>query len=281
MSRILLWFKRLGATAAAILLFLYLTVMLIPSSELQNLISRAVVPYGLTLSTTSFGKALPLGIRAKGATFSSQTGKILTFDRITLKLQILPLLAGRALITCDAVIGAGTLAAEAEITRKGTLILSGNRIRLEDIPFFSTVAEAQAKGELRIKGELKGKGATSRGEFQIEARELDLRGIRISGTPLPDASYRTMQGMLKIAGGRTSMESVTLQGDGLYVRLSGDLPAGGSPAATPLNLKLELMPKPEFLENQKFIFLLLTKYMDTPGHYQLPIRGTLASPSLQ
>jgi type II secretion system protein N len=115
----------------------------------------------------------------------------------------------------------------------------------------------------------------------MEAKELDLRGVKISGTQLPDASYRTMQGMLRIAGGRTNLESVTLQGDGLYVRLSGDLPTGVSPAATPLNLKLELMPKPEFLESQKFIFLLLAKYTVTPGHYQLPIRGTLASPSLQ
>jgi hypothetical protein len=41
------------------------------------------------------------------------------------------------------------------------------------------------------------------------------------------------------------------------------------------------MPKPEFLEGQKFVFLLLTKYLTTPGHYQIPVRGTLAKPVIQ
>jgi hypothetical protein len=41
------------------------------------------------------------------------------------------------------------------------------------------------------------------------------------------------------------------------------------------------MPKPGFLESQKFVFLLLTKYLTTPGHYQIPVRGTLAKPVIQ
>jgi type II secretion system protein N len=281
MTRIPLWLKRVSASSAALLLFLYLTLILVPSAELQRLAARVIEPYGLTLTSTSFGKTFPLGIRANGLILSTQTGAVLSFDRITLKLKLLPLLIGKVILSCDAEIGKGIVEGEAEITGKGQLKLLCSKVRLDDIPFFSTVAGTQAKGELRIKGELQGKGSASKGYLQIEAKELDLRGVKISGTQLPDASYRTMQGMLRIAGGRTNLESVTLQGDGLYVRLSGDLPAGVSPAATPLNLKLELMPKPEFLESQKFIFLLLAKYTVTPGHYQLPIRGTLASPMLQ
>lgn len=40
------------------------------------------------------------------------------------------------------------------------------------------------------------------------------------------------------------------------------------------------MPRPEFLEKQKYIFLLLLKYQTSPGHYQLPVRGTLGKPSV-
>lgn len=281
MNRIPIWLKRCAATVASLLMFCYLTIIFIPSTELQRLAERIVAPYGLTLTATSFGKAFPLGIHAKGVTLSNPAGNILTFDRISLQLNLAPLLAGRIIITCDAGIGAGTVVGELEITRKGRFDLSCSKVRLEAIPFFRTVAGAQAKGELRGKSELKGTGKSSGGYLQIEARDLDLRSIAISGTSLPDASYRTMQGMVRIAAGKAVIESATLQGDALYVRLSGNLPAGSSPSATPLNLKLELMPKPDFLESQKFVFLLLTKYMVTPGQYQLPIRGTLALPVLQ
>jgi type II secretion system protein N len=49
----------------------------------------------------------------------------------------------------------------------------------------------------------------------------------------------------------------------------------------PLNLTLELMPKPAFLERQKFVFLLLAKYLISPGNYRIPINGTLARPAIE
>ena len=55
------------------------------------------------------------------------------------------------------------------------------------------------------------------------------------------------------------------------MRLSGDLPALNAPHA-PLNLVLEIMPKPEFLDSQKLVFLLLAKYSivagSVPGAHQ-------------
>jgi hypothetical protein len=41
-----------------------------------------------------------------------------------------------------------------------------------------------------------------------------------------------------------------------------------------------MMPKPAFLERQKFIFLLLMRYQSSPGAYSIPIRGTLAHPAI-
>ncbi|GAM08757.1 hypothetical protein OR1_01031 [Geobacter sp. OR-1] len=281
MRRLPCWLKIVAATGAGLVLFLYLTVMFVPSTELQRLANRVMAPHGLKLSATSFGKAFPLGVSAKGVSLASQSGEVLTFDRFTLRLRLLPLFGARMVFSCTGTIGKGTIEMETELTRKRRTDFSCRNIRLEDIPFFRTVAGAQAKGELRIKGDLQGKGQNAKGSLQLEASNLDLKGVSISGTPLPDASYRTLQGMLRISGGKTLLESVTLQGEGLYVRLSGSMPASGSLADTPIDLKLELMPKPAFLESQKFIFLLLAKYTVSPGNYLLPIRGTLGSPLLQ
>ena len=64
------------------------------------------------------------------------------------------------------------------------------------------------------------------------------------------------------------------------MRLSGDLPSGTNAGVTPLAMSLEIMPKPEFLEKQKLVFLLLTKFMVSPGVYKVPIRGTLLKPEI-
>ncbi|WP_277059036.1 type II secretion system protein GspN, partial [Trichlorobacter lovleyi] len=100
-------------------------------------------------------------------------------------------------------------------------------------------------------------------------------------TPLPDAPYDTIRGMIRLAGRQATIDSFTLQGRELYVRLKGEFPLTDPAGAAPLNLTLELMPKPELLDRQKLVFALLTKYLVTPGQYRLPIRGTLAKPLLQ
>ena len=261
--------------------FLILTFLLVPSSELQRLAARGLASQGLTLTAADFGKAFPIGISARKLTLAGEKGTLISFDRLSVRLRLLPLLAGRVVIAGKGNIGAGTLHGELELTRTGGVEIDGQGIRLEDIPFFSTVADTRAKGNLWLRGSVRGTGGKAKGNLQLEVKDLDLRGVKISGIPLPDAGYKKLQGMLRIAGGRLTLDSVTLDGEELYVRLSGNLPVGVAPAAAPLNLTVEMMPKPEFMEHQKFVFLLLTKYLTTPGHYQLPIRGTLAKPELQ
>jgi hypothetical protein len=61
------------------------------------------------------------------------------------------------------------------------------------------------------------------------------------------------------------------------MRLSGDIP-NGDVFNAPLNLILEIMPQPEYWERQKLVFLLLSKFMVSPGNFRIPIRGTLLKP---
>jgi type II secretion system protein N len=84
--------------------------------------------------------------------------------------------------------------------------------------------------------------------------------------------------MIRVTDGNIRLESFTLQGEGIYMRISGDIPGGANAVNAPLNLVLEIMPNPDFLERQKLVFLLLTKFMVSPGNYRVPIRGTLLKP---
>lgn len=264
---------------AAIVCFIALTILFVPGRELKGVVTRYLAAQGYTFQAKSFGLAFPLGIGGKGFEIGTEKGPVIKLDKAAVKLRILPLFLGRLVIGCQGTIGKGQITGEYNPTKKGGGKLEITGVRLEDIPFFQTVAGAQVKGELRAKGNIKGKQAAATGELQLSVRDAQLQGVKLGEMPLPDASYKTVQGMLRFGGGKANLESLTFDGDGLYTRLKGDIPLINPISAAPLNLTLELMPRAEFLEKQKFIFLLLLKYQTSPGHYQLPVRGTLGKPS--
>jgi type II secretion system protein N len=277
--------RPLARTAVAlggIGLFVILTVLLVPADEFLRLANRLLEPEGYSLQAGRFGRAFPLGFSASRLELRSEKGPLLKAETLTVRLQFLPLFTGKLALALEARVGGGTVSGEAVFGRTTRQFrLAADNVLLEDIPFFSSVTGAQVKGLLGLKGggELKGSSAT--GSLQLAVKGADLQGVKLGETPLPDASYQTVQGMLRFAGNRATLESFNLQGDSIFVRLKGDMPLSAPLAAAPLNLTLELMPKPEFLEKQKFVFLLLGKYLDTPGHYQIPVRGVLGKPLIQ
>lgn len=270
-----------AAIVAGILMTVAFTVVLIPSRELEGIVSRLLAREGYTFHAARFGNAFPLGISAKGVTIATDEGPVLRFDRVTARLALLPLLTGKAVVTIDAAVGPGHVSGSYLLRNDGKGTLEARDVRLEDIPFFKTVAGAEVKGLLMVDASVTGAGPRTAGQLRLEVKGADIRGVAIGGTPLPDAAYETVRGMVRMASGRATLDSFTLQGADLYIRLKGDIPLATPLGASPLNLTLELMPQPAFLDRQKLVFVLLSKYLVTPGHYQLPVRGALAKPLLQ
>ncbi|KAF0219743.1 MAG: hypothetical protein FD174_1756 [Geobacteraceae bacterium] len=275
------WLPIAAAVPAVIFFLLVLTIVFIPDEALQGVVARGFEREGYSFQAERFGKTFPLGIKVRNMVISGNRGALVKADEASARLRFFPLLTGRVRISYHAGIGGGSVTGDLFPQRGGEMHLEMSGVRLEDIPFFSTVTGAQVKGALRVKGSFRGPQSAARGELQIEVKDAALTGVKIGETPLPDASYSTVQGMLRISGGKATLESLTFQGEGLYVRLRGDIPLVTPLTAAPLNLTLELMPKPELLEKQKFVFLLLVKYLSTPGHYQIPVKGTLAKPAIQ
>jgi type II secretion system protein N len=265
---------------AVLLLFLLLTLLFTPNHALKGLLVRVAENEGYTLECAGFGKSFPLGLKADKVELGSAKGALLKLDHVKVRLEILPLFTGKARVAYRCNIGAGEADGELDLGRSKGWSMQCRGVRLEDIPFFSTVAEAKVRGELKLSGRMEANKGVGTGELQLEVRAAEVAGVKIGSMPLPDAAYREVRGALKIDKGRAVLKSFTLNGDGIYVRLSGDTVLGAPVGASPLNLNMEMMPKPSFLERQKFVFLLLTKYQNSPGAFSIPIRGTLAHPSM-
>jgi type II secretion system protein N len=272
--------RSFGLTLGGALLFIFLTTLFVPADVMLRAANRSLAGYNLKLGAASFGKALPLGIKGTGFILSSDAGELLNVRKGKLSLGLLPLLTGKLVFNIDAEIGSGSFTSSLSLLRSPATQIAIKNVRLEDIPFFQTVAGMKAAGILSGKVATTGVVSQAKGTVQLEVQGAELSGIKIGEMPLPDAAYRTVQGMIRISGGKALIESFTLQGDELYARLKGGLPLADPLPATPLDLQLEIMPKPALLEKQKLIFLVLLKYQDTPGHYLIPVKGTLGKPQV-
>lgn len=263
------------------LLFVSFVVIFTPAGAVQGILDRELGDAGYTFRAGEFGKAFPLGIKARKVEIGDGRGILFKADEAVVRLRLLPLLTGKVSFAYRAGIGGGEIVGKFSPKSGGEMIIQISRVRLEDIPFFSTAAGTRTRGELNAEGKFGGIGNKASGEAKLEIKGMELAGVKIGEMPLPDATYDMARGALKVVGGKALLESATLQGEGLYVRLKGDFPVMTPLGAAPLNLTLELMPKPDFLEKQKFVFLLLASYLVSPGNYRIPVNGTLAHPAIQ
>ena len=269
--------RLIGWVVVLCCLFPLLVVLFIPASQVEGLLKRLLAQQGYTFTATRFGTAFPLGISAREVTVADSRGPLLQLDRLSVRPLLLPLLTGKLAISAEAAIGPGTIACRWRSGTAGGITAEISGVPLEQVPFFRTVAGAAVKGRLRGEARLTGVSPRLNGTIKVEVKGTELSDLKIGEMPLPAVTDETIQGMLRVKEGRGRVESLTFEGSGLYARISGEIPLS---AAAPLDLSLELMPKADLLEKQKFVFLLLVKYLDSPGHYRLPIRGTLAKPTV-
>ncbi len=255
------------------------TYLLFPMGRVNAVINQQLAAQGLTLTPGAHKTILP-GLAWNDLLLSSDRGALLRCERLKLQLGLLSLLKGRVTVAATASIGSGRLDLEYGVTGKKALVLHADGISLAAVPFFKTVLGAKAGGSLWSEGSVTRGPQGLNGELKLEIRQLEFSGVKLGAFPLPDAANLRSQGMVRVTNGNVRLESFTLQGEGIYMRLSGDIPSGANAANAPLNLVLEIMPKPEFLEKQKLVFMLLARFAASPGVYRLPIRGTLLKPEI-
>lgn len=268
-----------GLGAAVLLLFVLFSYLLFPTSPIDAAIAGFLSRQGMTLAPPVHKSILP-GLVWDNLLLTSSDGPLLRSERLRVRVLLLPLLTGKAVFSGGVTIGAGQLDVRYAINGADALELAAEGISLVDIPFFKSVLGAKASGNLWSKGSLLRSKAGLNGDLKLEIKQLEFSGVKLGAFPLPDAARLKTQGMIRVSNGTARLESFTLEGEGIYMRLSGDLPTGANAATAPLNMTLEILPKADFLEKQKLVFMLLAKFMTSPGIYTVPIRGTLLKPAI-
>lgn len=269
--------RALALLGGGLLLFFWLVYLFLPLGRVNGLINRQLTAEGLSLSPGARKTILP-GLAWDNPLLSSPRGALVSCGKLVVRPLIRPLLTGKARLGAYALVGNGRLDLEYGLNGRELLSLDSSGITLADIPLFRSVLGASVDGDLWIRGSVLRGARGINGEVKLEVRRLGYSGVRLGSFPLPDAVNLRSQGLLRISDNGVRIESLTLQGEGLYMRLSGEVPRTG--AGAPLNLRLEIMPTPAFMERQKLVFMLLARFLVSPGCYRVPIRGTLLKPEI-
>lgn len=264
---------------AAFALYLCCCYLFFPVTVVNECIASVLAVRGLSLSGAA-DKTLHPGLEWLRPALSCSQGELVRFDRVEASPRLWPLFAGRGVVGVDAGLGAGHLGLEYGVSGPDALSLDIAALPLSRVPFFKTMLGADLGGTLRGEGKLLRQASGISGAVKFEVKQLAFSGVKLGAFALPNVSELNCQGMLRLTSGRARLESITLQGNGVYMRLSGDLPVGDRSSGEPLNLTLEIMPKPEFLAKQQMVFLLLAKFAASPGIYKVPIRGSLLKPAI-
>lgn len=272
-------FRTAALVLGGVLLLILLTYWFIPTGRINAVIDRALENRGLSLAPGAHKKALP-GLEWDNPMLSSRRGALVGCDRASLRLRLAPLLLGRVKLGLTAAVRNGRVEMEYSPNGQEVLSVDASGVNLADIPLFKTALSGNVAGELRVTGLLRRGQEGVAGEFRLEVKQLGFSGVKLGTLLLPDVSDLHCRGMIRIADNRRRLESFSIQGSDVYVRLSGEIPSGSDAMDTPLDLTAEVMPKPVFWERHRTVFLLLSRFMVSPGNYRIPIRGTLLKPEI-
>ena len=280
MNRFLPLIGGFAAALAGLLLLIMLAFWFISDRALEQALRARLEPQGLTLQARNLRTTIPFALAADQLTIGDANGAWLTVEQLRLRLQLLPLLTGRVRLSVSGRSGAGSMLGSFSIyplkKRSGTIRIAG--LELAGIPLLTSKLGGQLHGTARLDLDFTTQqSGLLAGTAKLQMTALGLKGSSIAGMSLPDLTVQEARGLVTTSGPQITVNSLAMQGDGIYLRLTGTTSI--TPNA-PLNLSLQLMPTAEFLERQKSIFLLMMLYQTAPGSYTLPISGTIASPQL-
>lgn len=265
------------ATFAGLLLLPLLSFQMIPDSSFRNALQTLLTPQGITIEAHRLGAGFPLALTAKNLILGDSEGSWLKLDQCKIRLQLLPLLTGRVRCSITAQVGKGDLSGDVTLYPKKSQggEIHAERLQLAEIPAITDRLGPQTLGLARFDLNVSRQKAGIQGETKLQIKDIRLKESQLGGFRLPDLTIPEARGLLKIQGQIVTVENMALQGEGVYLRLTGSSPIS---TTAPINLSLELLPTAEFYERQKNIFMFMFPYQISPGNYRLPIGGTLAHP---
>lgn len=151
-------------------------------------------------------------------------------------------------------------------TKEKTLDLRGKDIKLAELKSLKLV-NIEGEGNISLKLQM----IKNQGDLILNVRDARLKAaILPGGYIIPLNWFHDIKGLLEIKPETTEVKSFTLEGDGIYARIKGNITGNA------IDIKMEVMPDASF--KTPSLLMLIEPFKASPGYYIIPInlKGLLA-----
>ena len=229
---------------------------------LIGMAETALAGSGLRIEVTDLKKGLFFDVNAARITLAASDKRLLFIDDFTGRVNPFRMLAGLPPLRFEGTLGGGRVAGQAGFFEGSPMTVRVDKARIEEIPFFGL---SGLEGSGTLSGELR--SVKGKGDVQFTVEDARLKTVSYGGVPVPLEVFHEARGALQIEGTGIKIVSFSLDGDGIYARIKGNV------AGKRLNVSLELMPDSSFRD--AIVFSALGRYRLSPGYYVIPITATL------
>lgn len=263
MKKILLY--SLFAVAFLIVLVAGIWAYGVPDSYVEQKIV-GTAPEPLTVRIDGFRKTILLGFAADAFTLGARGSDVIRITAISGGLAPLSLVKGRVEIRFKGLSYGGTVTGTVSLQRGG----AQGAVLIEDVDL--SKVEALVGAGVQLKGSLSADASFQRGSgmAQFTVHDLSAGVMSFGGIPVPLQYFNSMRGAIEMPGkGAVSIKSVSLEGNGIYLRAKGEVTRGVG------DVTIEIMPEASFPD--KAALILLDRYKVSEGYYRVPVRVSLRS----
>lgn len=253
------------ALAATLLLLAGVWLIVLPETYLGDLIGSSLQRPDLQVEMSGFRKGLFYDLSANRMSVVKDGKELLAVENVRGRINPLSLFLLRFDMHFSASLGNGVISGRANLVRgRRNILVTVRDAELNAVPFFGLLG-INGSGMLSGTAGMDDKS----GEVRFDIADAKFGSGTFGGIAVPLHFFRSARGALSLTGGNVSVTSFALEGADIYARIKGQISAGK------MNLTMEVMPKPAFLEKNPAI-ALLERYKVSPGYYAIPVSGDIA-----
>ena len=221
----------------------------------------------LQVEVAGLRKGLFYNFGSQRITLRRSADVLLFVDNFKGRINPLSLFRGRLTLFIRGDVSGGTIEGVTDLLRERDQVdLRMNQSSIEGIPW---LARMGLRGKGILSGELRlDEGA---GDLRFSIQDARFESGSSSGLVLPLNWFNKVKGTMTVIGNSIRVKSLSLEGEGIYARVKGEIVEGK------LDVVVELMPDSSFIKTDKgFVFSTIEHYKVSPGHYLIPIKSSIS-----
>jgi type II secretion system protein N len=170
----------------------------------------------------------------------------------------------RLTLTFHGDISGGKITGEVNLLKeKNHMNVGIDNANVNGIPLFEVMG---LSGKGTLSGEFRLKDGT--GDLKFSLKDAQFESTSFSGVIIPVNLFQSATGAMTIDGDLVRIGSLSLQGNGIYARVKGNI------RNNVMDLIIELMQDSSFTDKSSILFLL-ENYKVSPGYYVIPVKGSI------